>query len=244
MSAIATAFLTGSTIRANPFNRPYPCKRVGSSSVPKKSICADKVRASSFEASSLTSGQLQTDSLDVHGNLHTDRLIVGSVPDGRYSPVDDEALVVHGDVVVHGECASLTIEGALALCTGAFEAPARLCASKEGRCTPLVLDIAYDDPTSDCARLTSHPPSTYAKRGNGTTAEIKYVHALTHCPDQSLLGWLETRVLPVCGEKQLVLQTLSTSPLTGWSNSGIFQRTGEVDMGWNPWVDLQATPCT
>ena len=245
MSAIATAFLTGSTIRTSHCTRPYPCKPGGSSSsIPKKSICADKIRAASFEASSLTSGQLQTDRLDVHGDLHTERLIVGSAPDGRCSGVDDEALVVNGDVAVQGDSASLTIDGALALCSGSFEAPAILCARTGGRFSPLVLDVAYDDPTSGCMRLTDYAPSTYAARGNGSTAEIKYVYAFKReCPDQTLLGWLDTRVLPGCDGRRLVLQTLSTAPLPGWSDSGLFRRTGEVNGGWNPWAELQVKPC-
>uniref|UniRef100_A0A6C0C1H4 Uncharacterized protein n=1 Tax=viral metagenome TaxID=1070528 RepID=A0A6C0C1H4_9ZZZZ len=244
MSAIATAFLTGSIIRSSPCNHAYPCKRTSASSaIPTKSICADKVCAASFEVSSLTSGQLQTDSLIVQDCIHTERLIVGYVPTSESGFTNDEALVVHGDVLANGECASVTIEGSLSFCTGAFDAPARISASNDERSKPLVLDIAYDDPTSGCARLTDSTPSDYAERGTGATAEIKYVYALIPCTDRCLLGWLDTRVLPPCMGGQYVLQTLSTSPLDGWSKSGIFQRSGKVSNGWNEWAEVLATPC-
>ena len=246
MSAIATSFLTGSTIRANTCAHPYPCRRRLPPSLPtSKVLCADKVCAAEFDVTSLTSARLQTDRLCVDGELRTDRLVVGSTSDCTFSTQsEDETLIVNGNVVVCGPCASLTLNGDLVMSSKSFEEPARISASRDCRSAPLILDVAYDDLTSECMRLSDFPPHAYAARGLGYTAEIKKVKELLcrQTPDD-VLGWLETRVLPECNHKQVVIQTLSTSPAEHWSMSGLFQRCGIVGHKWNEWREITATIC-
>lgn len=254
MSATATAFLTGSTIRNNSDSRDssafreYPCRRRLPAPLPQtKVVCADKVCASEFEVSHLSANEIQTERLNVQQDMLTGSLTIGapSVMEECTSTLGDQALVVYGNAHIGDKpyCSphtTLTIDGTLEL-SSTSHAPAKIVASSECRATPLILDIAYDENGTHCGRVSDFDAAHYASRGPGVTSEIKCVRALVDsCPYNNLLGWLDTKVLPKSDAKQLVLQSMSTTPIDTWSTSGILQRSGYAGHDWGKWQEVSA----